>query len=52
MKEKIYEVGPAYDLNFFLLTFWQIAQLILIVAILYYAVRMYRKLDKFLNKRI
>ena len=52
MKEKIYEAGSTYNFDFFFISFLQIVQIILIMMIVYYAVRMYRKLDKFLDKRV
>lgn len=50
MREQVFETETVYHLDFILSTLWEILNLALLIAIIYFIVKLYRKVIKFLDK--
>lgn len=50
MREQVFETETVYHLDFILSTVWEVLNLALLVAIIYFIVKLYRKVIKFLDK--
>jgi len=50
MREQVFETETVYHLDFILSTVWEVLNLALLIAIIYFIVKLYRKLIKFLDK--
>lgn len=50
MREQVFETETVYHLDFILSTVWEVLNLALLIAIIYFIVKLYRKVIKFLDK--
>ncbi|MBA9072235.1 hypothetical protein GGR22_000361 [Flavobacterium gossypii] len=50
MREQVFETETVYHLDFILSTVWEVLNLALLVAIIYFIVKLYRKVINFLDK--
>ncbi|MCY1500966.1 hypothetical protein D3C87_58920 [compost metagenome] len=50
MREKVFETETVYNLDFILGSIWEFVNIALLIAIIYFIVKLYRKLIKFLDK--
>lgn len=50
MKQEVFETETVYNTSFFISTFLELINFALIILIIYFIVKLYRKLVKFLDK--
>ena len=50
MKEHVFETETVYNLPFILGTVWEVVSLLFLAVIIYFIIKLYRKLIRFLDR--
>lgn len=50
MRQQVFETETVYHLDFILSTLWEVLNIALLIAIVYFIVKLYKKIIKFLDK--
>lgn len=51
MENKVYELETVWNMSYILNTVWQFFNIAIRLAIVFYGIKLYRKLDKYLDKK-
>ncbi|MEZ0005037.1 hypothetical protein ABH942_000380 [Flavobacterium sp. 28YEA47A] len=50
MKEQVFETETVYNLPYILGTLWEVLSLLFLAVVIYFIIKLYRKLIKFLDR--